>query len=181
MAITEHKLFEHSLDFLNSIHAGYTSFARSDKTFDQYSAARCGKGGVGFIYRKSLDRNIEHLDCGNERIVGIKLSGYTVSHQPLFLFCVYMPADGPIDSYDQHIEQLTYIFNEYDMQGHVILCGDFNGSCVPNHNTNYYKTEKLMSFVNNTHLIPINACSTCRGPDFSFIPKNTMLDYILVD
>ena len=128
LAITEPKLFDHSLKFLNSIHADYDSYGRADQSVNQYCGLRCGKGGVGFMFRKYLRQNIEVIEnCGNERILGVKVGGYNVLNKPLYIFVVYMPADSVIEMYDSYLEELSCMYNTYSEMGHVILCGDFNG------------------------------------------------------
>ena len=95
--ISEHKLLPQSIDFLNSLHPDYCAFATVDTTVNPYSKNTCGKAGTAIIYKKNLHNVITRIETQNERIIGIE---FKPQHStPLYMFCVYMPADNIMDYY----------------------------------------------------------------------------------
>ena len=96
--VTEHKLMTHSLHFMDTINKKYHPFSTADTSLDRYGPARCGKGGVSILFKKTISRKICLIETvQNERILGIKF--VTRSTPPLFIIGSYMQADSHIDSY----------------------------------------------------------------------------------
>ncbi|CAG2243072.1 unnamed protein product [Mytilus edulis] len=126
----------------------------------------------------------EITETNSDRIVGVELKNK--SFGSIFIFGVYLPADGSIDNYRQELNALDDLYTYYINYGKVVVAGDFNASCI-NKNlqfTNTTKSKELQNFVHR-HNICHPFIDTCKilpkGPEFTFTLKNTMLDYILID
>ena len=110
----------------------------------------------------------------SNRIVGVELrdSNWNV----MYIFGVYLPADGDIENYSYEIGLVESLYTYYSMYGNVIA-GDMNSSWISKLNTNSRKSDIVTSFMNR--------CDICLpdclidGEQFTFITKKTMLDYIL--
>ncbi|MEW8547703.1 MAG: endonuclease/exonuclease/phosphatase family protein, partial [Candidatus Thiodiazotropha sp.] len=176
--INEHKLLSHNSSFLNSLNSNYLSHTHCEMT-DPFSFSYCGRGGVSILYRKSLTYNVETLNVGNERIVGIKVVG--LGPKPYFIFSVYMPASNNINDYRDQIMSLQEIYSYYSDVGHVIFGGDMNASLLGEQQSNKYKSIELLKLINNNSLVAINNLSSCTGPSYTFLPTRTMIDYVFTD
>ncbi|CAG2237360.1 unnamed protein product [Mytilus edulis] len=182
--ISEHKLKPNLLSYMNSIDMRYKSISKTDKLNDLYNCTH-GKGGISILYKASLQFSVEEiLETNSDRIVGIELKNK--SFGSIFIFGVYLPADGSIDNYRQELNALDDLYTYYINYGKVVVAGDFNASCI-NKNlqfTNTTKSKELQNFVHR-HNICHPFIDTCKilpkGPEFTFTLKNTMLDYILID
>ena len=111
------------------------------------------------IYKKSLSYNIEPLDDGNERIVGIKIVG--LGPRPYFIFSVYMPACNNISDYRVQILYLQEIYSSYSETGHVIFGGDMNASILGELHTNRYKSSELLKFIQGSDIVAVNNMTKC--------------------
>ncbi|WAR24262.1 LOW QUALITY PROTEIN: XPO2-like protein, partial [Mya arenaria] len=86
--ITEHKLFDHSKYFFDTIQNGYRNITICDQNFNTYNNLCCGKGGVSIMYKSNLDVSVKHINESiNDRICRIKIDCRTVK---IFAFCVYI-------------------------------------------------------------------------------------------
>ncbi|CAG2249402.1 unnamed protein product [Mytilus edulis] len=182
--ISEHKLKPNLLPYMNSIDMRYKSISKTDKLNDLCNCTH-GKGGISILYKASLQFSIEEItETNSDRIVGVELKNK--SFGSIFIFGVYLPADGSIDNYRQELNALDDLYTYYINYGKVVVAGDFNASCI-NKNlqfTNTTKSKELQNFVHR-HNICHPFIDTCKilpkGPEFTFTLKNTMLDYILID
>ena len=68
------------------------------------------------------------VDANSERNVDIELKSLT--YRSIFIFGVYLPADGLIDNYRQVLNALDDLHTYYINYGNVIVAGDFNASCI---------------------------------------------------
>ncbi|CAG2250536.1 unnamed protein product [Mytilus edulis] len=182
--ISEHKLKPNLLSYMNSIDMRYKSISKTDKLNDLYNCTH-GKGGISILYKASLQFSVEEIiETNSDRIVGIELKNK--SFGSIFIFGVYLPADGSIDNYRQELNALDDLYTYYINYGKVVIAGDFNASCI-NKNiqfTNTVKSKELQNFVQRHYIFHpfTDSCKTpIKGPDFTFTLKNTMLDYVLID
>ena len=71
--LSEHKLFNHSLQFLNTLDNNYHSLGIADTSVN-IETSKCGKGGVAIMYKKTLKFNIKPINCPvSERLLGIEM------------------------------------------------------------------------------------------------------------
>ena len=62
-----------------------------------------------------------------------------------------------------------------------MVAGDLNASCLSKDQcrSNIYKSSELLQFVKRNHLLYAGGEIKNKGPQYTFITKQTMLDYIL--
>ena len=173
----EHKLLSHNCSFMSCLNSNYLSHTHCET--ESCPLTYCGRGGVSILYKKSLTYNVEILNDGNERIVGIKVVG--LGPKPYFIFSVYMPSSNNIGEYREQITSLQEIYSYYSEVGHVIIGGDMNASLLGELHSNKYKSTELVKLVQDNSMVAINNTSVCTGPSYTFIPTRTMIDYILTD
>ena len=178
--VSEHKLLIHSRSFMDSIHPAYKSISVCDTTIYQYGPAKCGKGGVSILYKKSLSNFISEVDCVNN----IKVLCLEMKSEPMesvFIIGVYMPAESYVDSYIDAISELEAVTKTCIERGKVIVLGDFN-SQLPHTNEghdyrNNEKTAVLQHYLANNDLITLHD-SKCS---YSYVRNRTKIDHILIE
>ena len=178
--ISEHKLKDRSLSYLSTIEKNYSCYGKADKLDDNYSAYH-GKGGVAILYRKSLQFSVVEVpNINSTRVVGIELK-YN-SGSSLFIFGAYLPSDECIDNYKAELNALDTLYTYYSEYGKVIIAGDLNGSCINKDigRTNKVKSNELLNFVQRHGLLYAGGKIKFKGPDYTFIMKQSMLDYVLL-
>ena len=126
LAIQEHWLYPESLIFLDSIHRDFQGWGRSCSELNLNSVWRRGKGGIGFIWRRQLDKDIEKLEnVGNDRIIAIKIT--TSKGLVLFIVAVYLPStNSSIVEFRNTLDAMVDVIDQFYDQGIVIVMGDFN-------------------------------------------------------
>ncbi|MES9884792.1 MAG: endonuclease/exonuclease/phosphatase family protein, partial [Sedimenticola sp.] len=177
--VTEHKLQPYNSSFMDSIHSNYSSITVCDDTQSQDSYHPCGRAGAAILYKNYLKPYIEPIDCNSRRIAGLKLVG--VTNRPLYFFSAYLPSDNNILAYREEIDNLDQLCSLYGDTGHVILAGDMNASIRSENHVNIYKSIQLKQFVQRNCLNALNTSTQCKGPAFTYMPTQTMLDYIFTD
>lgn len=73
------------------------------------------------------------------------------------------------------------MYHYYSSYGKVILGGDFNGSLLDQQHTNQHKSKLLTKFVMNCGLSRQYSDFSANGDSYTFIQRQTTLDYILFD
>lgn len=177
--ISEHKLKEKSLHYLNSVEKGYKVFSKTDSLPNTYNAYH-GKGGIAIMYKSTLDfyvNEIENID--SERVLGIELKGPTTGS--LYVFAAYLPSDESMERYKYEIDILDSLYKYYSNYGNVLLAGDLNASCLNTdiEKSNKSKSKQLCSLIVNNNLLYAPRDIDLIGPSFTYVTKSTMLDYIL--
>lgn len=177
--ISEHKLKNEYLSYLSSIENGYKCIAKADSLPSNYQAYH-GKGGIGILYKTTLSFSVSELDIDQtERIVGLELRYQGGS--PLYIFGVYLPSDDVLHKYKDELDTLEALYSHYIQYGNVIIAGDLNGSYLDRDmlHSNRKKGEELSNFVRKYDFPKVIEHFVCKGVNFSFVPKKTMIDYIL--
>ena len=125
---------------------------------------------------------IDHIyKTNSERIVGIQIKCKT--HEPLFVFGVYLPADSSIDNFREELNALDDLYAYYSNYGQVVIEGDLNSSCVNTNIDGTYKAKsnELQCFVKRHSFYHTfkDGNIPFKGPELTFTLKRIMLDYIL--
>ena len=137
--ICEHKPKPSSLSCMNSIDTRYHSVSTTDKLNDYFNCTH-GKGGISIMYKSSLQFSVkEMVDAKSDRIVGIERKSQ--NYRSIYIFGVYLPADGLIDNYRQELNALDDLYSYYINFGNVIVAGNLNVSCI-NKNLEFSNTMK---------------------------------------
>ena len=126
LVIQEHWLYPDSLSFLQSLHHDFTGWGRSCCELNINSFWRRGKGGIAFLWRKTLNINIEKMEhLGNDRIIAIQFR--TADKRNLHIVGAYLPSSNlPISIYRTFADDLEDVMNQLYNRGSFIVLGDFN-------------------------------------------------------
>ncbi|CAC5381921.1 unnamed protein product [Mytilus coruscus] len=177
--ISEHKLKERSLHYLSTIEKRYNCISKADALPRGYNAYH-GKGGIAILYKTSLQFSVNEIcDINSSRIAGIELKNQ--SYGSLFIFGAYLPSDDSIENYKSEINTLDTLYSYYSTYGNCIIAGDLNASCLGKDisTSNSSKSKELLKFVSRHHLLYAGGKIHNKGPNYTYITKQTMLDYIL--
>ena len=91
-----------------------------------------------------------------------------------------MPSDNDIDSYTHTINVVESLYHHYSAYGTVVIAGDMNASCLDSYCVSNVKSRIFTTFVErNLFGIPMIDFDI-QGESFTFVQKQTMLDYILI-
>ena len=149
--ISEHKMKNASPCGMNidSLHGDYRSIAKvSDDDISKVDNTLyfTGKGGIALLIKKSIEYSCKEVSCmDSNRIVGVELRDS--NGNMMYIFCVYLPADGDIENYSYEIGLLESLYTYYSIYGNVVIAGDMNSSCISKLNTNSSKSD-ILSFMN---------------------------------
>ena len=72
--LSEHWLLDENKRILDSFNNDYTSHVVVCKVPSALNSRRIGKGGVGFVWKKTYRNNIEIIDVDEDRISVLRLS-----------------------------------------------------------------------------------------------------------
>lgn len=189
--ITEHWLYPDSLTLLDTVHPEFDGWGRASSDLHLDSIWRRGCGGVGFLWRKTLNVNFEVLnDKGNDRIIVIKINAERMD--TMYLIGVYLPSSGSnIGKFREYLECLEDVVNEFKYSGSVIIAGDLNA-----HIGNYSgprclnpvineRGKDIIKFMERSDLVAVNSLELCTGPIETFYSGGgtiaSTVDYILVE
>ena len=89
--ISEHRLFNHNMHFLDSINSEYTGFGIADNSLILNNNRNIGKGGVALLWHRSMSSFISPLDIDSDRICGIQL---TLRNVHFYIIQVYAPSSN---------------------------------------------------------------------------------------
>ena len=168
--ITEHKLFNHSKYFMDTIAEDYKNITFCDETFNTYGNLKCGKGGVSILYKSSLDFSVRNMDeISDERIIGLEI--YCNNNAKLYAFCIYMPsANYPLEKYCETLSKLQAICNTYSDTGTIVILGDMNAEVLQtSFNINTSNRDNLFSnFLSDNDMFSLTQLPICTGPKYTF-------------
>lgn len=187
--LQEHWLYPDSLSFLDSFHQDFTGWGRSSHNLNLDSIWRRGKGGIGILWRKSLDANITKLeDLGNDRIIAIQVR--LSNNKMIYFIGVYLPATNqPIEQFRKYSHDLKHVVNILHQQGAVIVLGDFNGHIGTHGGPRSFSAInnpglEIIHLIKRMGLLSVNSQSVCKGPIATYFAKRgtiaTTTDHILV-
>ena len=115
----------------------------------------------------------------SNRIIGIQLN--TNKNVPVFIFGVYMPYDNNIDEFRTELDTVESLYLYYSNYGKVFIAGDFNSSLIDDNNVNMVKSRMLLRFAHDNNIAIPGTDFNVEGEQYSFILKQSTLDYILFD
>lgn len=190
MVIQEHWLYPESLEFLSTIHKDFVGWGRSSDNLNLNSVWRRGKGGIGILWRRSVDNLVEQLEhVGNDRIIVIKVT--MPGESCLFIVGVYFPsANHSMEEFRRHTDLLEDTINQLCDQGMIIVLGDFN--C---HIGKYggprgldrqnVRGRELIKIMQRQCLSSVNSQTLCTGPIGTYWAQSgiiqTTIDHILLN
>ena len=89
--LSEHWLQEHNKNLLDSIDFKYTSHLVTNNEISKFNNQRIGKGGVGFVWKRTLDKYIEILELDSNYFSAMKL---TLCGSSFVIVQVYLPCSN---------------------------------------------------------------------------------------
>ena len=124
IALQEALLWPHDLAICDSIHEDFRTFSTSSmQVTDQIIAGR-PKGGLSFLWHKSLDNMIKVMTYRSDRLLGLQV---TVGNSKILIINVYMPWENNnnFDHYCMILGELHSIIHDSPAD-HICIIGDLN-------------------------------------------------------
>ena len=124
IALQETLLLPHDLSICDSIHEEYNSFSISSMNSSEYIIQGRPKGGLSFLWHKSLDKNVRVISLNNDRLLGLQV---TLEDTSILFINTYLPWESPsnFDQYCSILGELQSIIND-STADHVCIIGDLN-------------------------------------------------------
>ena len=180
--LSEHWLLDENKRILDSFNNEYTSHVVVCKVPSALNSRRIGKGGVGFVWKKTYSNNIEIIDVDDDRISVLRLS---LPYENYFFIQVYLPTTSyPYAMYTEYVDKLMNLYAKYSNNGQVIILGDFNVGCANDNKKRSPRETYLLNAIVSINMKVLTDSDTCYGPRFTFVPygprKRTLIDHIIV-
>ena len=164
IALSEHWLWPYNIQNLSSLHPEYDGFGVYDNRLDENCSLTRGCGGVGFLWKKSLNV-IPRTNITSDRFCVTQLQLQNSTY--LTLIAVYLPCCNYSDNtYTSYFEDLQSVISSYEPDGPVIICGDFNVDFL-NH-SQCSRSRLLNELVDNHSLYIVSQSSQFSGPNYTF-------------
>ena len=178
IALSEHWLWPYNLESLTNLHPDYNGFGYCDSRLNENSSLTRGCGGVGFLWKKSL--NITPVtDISSDRLCVVQL--HTSFDVPLTIVAVYMPSSNySIDEYTTYFQDLQSVIGTFERNGPIVLCGDLNVD-ISNPTHSPQRNQLLDNLVDCHSLFIASQSSTVSGPSYTYFSDTcqSVLDYII--
>ena len=121
----------------------------------------------------------------SDRVIGIRFSMDDGDRSVMTLTGVYLPClDQGVDCYREHLVELERVISESELQGPVMVLGDFNahlgGEAVGEENL---QGALLQEVLERCSLSAVSQGAMASGPGYTFCSGDvrTTVDYILMD
>ena len=185
--LLEHWLYPDSLTFLSSVNEEFVGWGRSSYDLNLDSLWRRGKGGVAFLWRKTVNAYVTRMEnLGNDRILVIRVEAQNWN---FYVVGVYLPSSNqPIEIYRRCLDVLEDSLNQLDDADSLFVLGDFNthigGYGGPRSFLNVNDRGRLLiSFMERMNFNSVNSQLFCKGPVETFYAQEgrvaTSVDHIL--
>ena len=177
VALSEHWLWPYDIDKLSHLHPDYIGFGSCDERLNENSSLTRGCGGVGLVWRKSL-HVVPLTEISSDRFCAIQLQ--PSNSPPITIFSVYLPCSAySNDTYSSYFQDLQSVIGRYEVDGPIIICGDFNVD-VSSHHSDSRQTQ-LADLLDTHSLYIISQSSLHQGPNYTFFKDShfSVLDYIV--
>ena len=116
IALSEHWMWPFEIPELCHIHPDYTGFGRADKRLHDQSTLSRGCGGVGLLWKKSIQTSLIEID--SDRICGIQIE---LEDCLLSVLIVYLPCSGQnLEEFSGYVKELQSIVCALQSCGPVV-------------------------------------------------------------
>ena len=189
IVVTEHWLWPYEAQKLSHVNEDFAAEVVIDKRLNENSTLKQGCGGVGLLWRKSLDA-VPIPGIESDRICGIRIKLSTSPSCLLTILGVYLPcADQGIHVFSDHLIELERLVTEAQHHGLVAVLGDFNAhlGCLggvrgSGHNPNP-QGLLIKEWADRCQLYAVSMSASAVGPDYTYFSgeNRTTVDYIFTD
>ena len=175
IAMQEMWILPHEVDVCQSIHRDFTGFAKSSVDVEKGPLRGRPYGGLGFLWRSSLDAHVTPVAYEEDRLMGLKVQ---TDSQALLIINVYMPTHS-YQNLDEFMSILGAILSSIQTSECDAFCvvGDFNADL----NTIFYRELKKFCDTANMVISDVNALP---GDSYTFYSDahgtTSWLDHICV-
>ena len=179
IVLNEHWLWPFQLKSLCDIHPDYQGYGVSDHRLNESSTLTCGCGGVGVIWKKSLQVS-PITNVQSDRLCAIRIS--LSESLCVNVICAYLPSsDHCNDDFRTYVNDLASLISALESSGPTIILGDLNAhlnDAIPD-----IRAQILLDVIHNYDLCIMSLSSISTGPGYTFFSGNsrTTLDYILAN
>ena len=186
IVVTEHWLWPFESHRLSQVHPSFASEVKTDARLDENSSLTRGCGGVGLMWRNTLDAN--PISCiSSDRICGIRVKLSSAEPVELTILGVYLPcADLGLETYCEHLAELESLISEGQRLGPVLIAGDFNAHLGPlggirGQGSPNQQGVLLKQLLDRCELHAVSLSSLSEGPSYTFWNSEvqTTVDYII--
>ena len=134
ICLQEHWLWDFQKNWIQNNFTDFKSFVRchvSNDPITNFNVPR-GQSGVAILWSNKLADRITCLDVGNERVMAIQLD----AEIKICIINVYLPTNKSDSEYKYRecLDVLHDIIRRYELTHKILLCGDLNGTLLPNRN-----------------------------------------------
>ena len=175
--IQEHWLWPYELHKLSSYLPEYTSSGRADHRLTESSGLSRGCGGVGILWKKSLNVGVSRKISASDRICTVDISLSCQSPDTLTLVNIYCPsADHNEAEYAQCLQDLEELVCMHDLETcAIIIAGDFNahlGTLAGPRGTGTPNSRGLLlkQLIDRNSLFVASHSQQSFGPNYTYIP-----------
>ena len=122
-----------------------------------------GQSGVAILWSNKLADRITCLDVGNERVMAIELD----AEIKICIINVYLPTNKSDSEYRYRecLDVLHDIIQRYELTHKILLCGDLNGTLLPNRNN---KHDIILKDFVQEHFLSTGTFSSMEPTFFPF-------------
>ena len=129
--IQEHHLIPETSNFLKTIHPDFTGKVKVNNINNNMDGIRSERGGIAILWRKTINHTVTEIQCNNsDRLMGVTLT--VPGKSPIHIFNIYLPSTNTsMTDYCDVMDNVQTVYNEYSMQGTVVMVGDLNAQLGP--------------------------------------------------
>ena len=177
ICLQEHWLWDFQKNWIQNNFNDFKSFVRchdSNDPITNFNVPR-GQSGVAILWSNKLADRITCLDVGNERVMAIELD----AEIKICIINVYLPTNKSDSEYRYRecLDVLHDIIQRYELTHKILLCGDLNGTLLPNRNN---KHDIILKDFLQEHFLSTGTFSSMEPTFFHFNGVvSSQIDYIL--
>ena len=124
VALQETLLWPHDANEIDNIHPNFKGFSKSAMNVSNHIVSGRPKGGLSFLWNKSLDNCIKIVNFDSDRLLGLRLE---TNNSKILYLNVYLPWENRsnFDEYVQLLGEIQSIIHESN-DDHFCIIGDLN-------------------------------------------------------
>ena len=188
--IQEHWLWPYELHKFSSILSNFSGMGKADDRLTDTSELQRGCGGVGIMWRKSLNVSVTTSPTKSDRICCIEVPLSCRSPDKLIIINIYCPSsDSSIDYYTQCLHDLEKtVCTHNGTNCAIIIAGDLNahlGTLAGHRGSGVFNQRGLLlkELIDRNSLFVSSHSQWSTGPSYTFHSGDhfTTVDYIITN